>query len=210
MPNGPMRIEVAHQVVGDGLEAERPVDAQARAQLVGLEHLVGVRVDPGAELRARAPPPSSARRPGGGRRTARTGPRSARARRACRSPGCCGRSRARRRRRSTGRWRACGTRRPASRRRCRSRRGASPSPPTTSTLWAPTAGSVSIAFLACDDELGFLLLAAEVLVVRAAAPAPRASSPSASSVASSRRVAMSGVLMRPAALTRGASMNATW
>ena len=30
----------------------------------------------------------------------------------------------------------------------------------------------------------------------------------ASSVASSRRVAMSGVLMRPAALTRGASMNA--
>ena len=35
----------------------------------------------------------------------------------------------------------------------------------------------------------------------------RASSAIASSVASSSRVAMSGVLMRPAALTRGASMN---
>ena len=84
-----------------------------------------------------------------------------------------------------------------------------PSPPTTRTLWAPTAGSVSIAFSRLRDELGFFLLAPEVLVVQLLRQrrAPRRSI--ASSVASSRRVAMSGVLMRPAALTRGASMNAT-
>ena len=40
-----------------------------------------------------------------------------------------------------------------------------PSPPTTSTLCAPTAGSVSIAFFAWRDELGFLLLPPQVLVV---------------------------------------------
>ena len=40
-----------------------------------------------------------------------------------------------------------------------------PSPPTTSTLCAPTAGSVSIAFFAWRDELGLLLLPPQVLVV---------------------------------------------
>ena len=44
-------IEVAHQVVVDRLQAERPVDAQPRAQLIGFQHLVGVRVHPGAEFR---------------------------------------------------------------------------------------------------------------------------------------------------------------
>ena len=57
------------------------------------------------------------------------------------------------------------------------------------------------------EDLGFFLLPADVLARRAAVASARASSPSASSLASSRRVAMSGVLMRPAALTRGASMN---
>ena len=41
-----------------------------------------------------------------------------------------------------------------------------PSPPTTRTLWAPIAGSVSIAFFASSHELRFLLLPAEVLVVQ--------------------------------------------
>ena len=40
-----------------------------------------------------------------------------------------------------------------------------PSPPTTRTLCAPIAGSVSIAFFACGDDLRFLLLPAQVLVV---------------------------------------------
>ena len=60
------------------------------------------------------------------------------------------------------------------------------------------------------DDLGLFLLAAQVLGVRAARASSRASSPIASSDASSSRAAMSGVLMRPAALTRGASTNPMW
>ena len=60
------------------------------------------------------------------------------------------------------------------------------------------------------DEVRFLGLALAGSLRSAAAPSPRASSIAASSVASSRRVAMSGVLMRPAALTRGARMKPTW
>ena len=69
------------------LRLQRAVDAQPRPQLVGLEHVVGVRVDPGAELRHASPRPSSGRRPACGRRSAGTDRRSARARRACRRPG---------------------------------------------------------------------------------------------------------------------------
>ena len=56
-----------------------------------------------------------------------------------------------------------------------------------------------------DDVLLFLP-AARVLGRRAARPAPAPRRAIASSEASSSRVAMSGVLMRPAALTRGATM----
>ena len=48
-----------------------------------------------------------------------------------------------------------------------------PSPPTTSTLCAPTAGSVSIAFFALHDQVRLLLLAAEVLVIELLGQRPR-------------------------------------
>ena len=70
---------------------------------------------------------------------------------------------------------------------------------------APTSGSVWTIFFACGEDLGFFLLPPHVLAVELQRQR-RASSASASSAASSSRVAMSGVLMRPAALTRGASM----
>ena len=50
-PNGPIASRPLHEVVRDGLQAERPVDAQPRPQLIGLEHLVGVGVDARPELR---------------------------------------------------------------------------------------------------------------------------------------------------------------
>ena len=52
----------------------------------------------------------------------------------------------------------------------------------------------------------FLLLTAQVLGVELQRQRARLS-PSVSSLARSSRVAISGLLMRPAALTRGASMN---
>ena len=41
-PERAQRVEAPHEVGRDGLEAERAVDAQARPQLIRLEHLVGV------------------------------------------------------------------------------------------------------------------------------------------------------------------------
>ena len=81
-----------------------------------------------------------------------------------------------------------------------------PSPATTRTVRAPTSGSVWTIFFAAASISGFFLLAPDVLAVELLRER-RASSPIASSLASSSRVAMSGVLMRPAAFTRGASMN---
>ena len=60
------------------------------------------------------------------------------------------------------------------------------------------------------DELRLFLLASQVLVVQLLGQRRALRRPCASSVASSSRAAMSGVLMRPAALTRGASMKPTW
>ena len=137
------------------------------------------------------------------------GARSARARRACRSPGCCGRSRARCRRRSTARSPGGETRPPASRRRCRSRRGASRRRRRRGRCGRRRPGSV------CDDLLRLRrrisassscrrTFSPFELLRQRAAPRPHGSRRSASS----SRVAMSGVLIRPAAFTRGASMNA--
>ena len=61
-PEGAERIEAAHEVGGDGLEAERGVDAQARPQLIRLEDLVGIGVDTCAEL---GHPARLHRQPGG-------------------------------------------------------------------------------------------------------------------------------------------------
>ena len=60
------------------------------------------------------------------------------------------------------------------------------------------------------QNLRFFRLAPHVLAVELRRQRLRASSAIVSSAASSSRVAMSGVLMRPAAFTRGASMNAMW
>ena len=81
-----------------------------------------------------------------------------------------------------------------------------PSPATTSTVCAPTSGSVWTTFFAAArmPASSSWRLTFSPSSCRASA---LASSPLDSSLASRSRVAMSGVLMRPAAFTRGASMN---
>ena len=80
-----------------------------------------------------------------------------------------------------------------------------PSPATTITVREPIVEVGLDDLLRLRDDLRFFLLPPEVLGVRAARPARAPPRAIASSEASSSRAAMSGVLMRPAALTRGAT-----
>ena len=108
---------------------------------------------------------------------------------------------------ATGRSRACGTRSTSLEATMPMTPRCQPSPPTTSTLWAPTSGSVSTIFRAAR-RCPLPLPAAGCSRRSSCSASARASSAIASSTASSSRAAMSGELMRPAALTRGASRNA--
>ena len=84
-----------------------------------------------------------------------------------------------------------------------------PSPATTRMLWAPTRTSVSTCFFA-SATMSASYAWRRVFSSPSCSASRRTSSSCVSSLARSSRVARSGVLMRPAALTRGAITNATW
>ena len=101
-------------------------------------------------------------------------------------------------------------RRPASTRRCRSRRGASPRRPRRARCARRCRGR-SRSTACASARRSPLLRPGAACSLRSAAPPARAlRRPSPRRDASSSRVAMSGVLMRPAALIRGASTKPTW
>ena len=79
-----------------------------------------------------------------------------------------------------------------------------PSPATTITVREPISRSVSTIFFAWAT-ISASSCCRRTFSVLSCSASPRASSAMPSSDASSSRAAMSGVLMRPAALTRGAS-----
>ena len=198
-PERPHRVEALHQ---SGVIAFRLSGASMRSRGEAGRARARRRpsVDATAELADPAPPPSSGRRPDCGRRTGRRGRRTARAPPACRSPECCGTIHARRRRRPIGRWPACeGVH--------QLRRGdaddaAVPAFAADDEHVVRADRRVGLDRLRLGDEVGFFGCRRRFSSLSWSA-SPRASSPIASSVASSSRVAMSGVLIRPAAFTRG-------
>ena len=80
-----------------------------------------------------------------------------------------------------------------------------PSPDTTRIERAPTSGSLCTIFFAAT-RISASSACRRIFSPSSCSASCRTSSPKASSAARRRRVAMSGVLIRPAALTRGASM----
>ena len=205
-PSLPRRRRPHRSALG---KRQRRVEAQPRHQVVRLETQVGQPGDAGTEIRPAGRGRATGRRPGGGRRNGRADRRSLPARRACRTPGCCGTSPGPRPHRWTARWPAGESASTSFEATIPMTPRCQPSPATTRTLWAPTSGRLddlpaprrrSSASSSCRWVFSTSSCSASA---RASSHAPRPRRAAAARRCRAR-------LMRPAALMRGASTKPMW